>query len=72
MPTPDQTAAERLFHQMARACSCPRELCITHSVPILLAALRAERDHERERAKDYLEKICWPKEDIEAFDRWGR
>lgn len=27
---------------------------------------------ERNRAKAYLEKGCWSKEDIEAFLRWGK
>ena len=30
------------------------------------------RKEERERAINYLKKICWEDKDIEAFDAWGR
>lgn len=35
------------------------------------ALLEAQKVIERQRAIEYLQKICWSKEDIEAFLNWN-
>ena len=82
METPEQVA-ENIATQFVmdyEICLRPSKRAATkHPDPLsrriadaLRAAFTAGATAELERAKRYLQKLCWEPDDIKFFERWGR